>query len=86
MNSPTCNQCDCVAGCQANIKCCPNLEKPLNWRQGPCQGVCDEHSGNVHLVEVDGWGQFRYCEAAIEEDRARNFTVSIVEQQPEIAK
>ena len=25
MNNPTCPQCDCVAGCQANPKACPNL-------------------------------------------------------------
>ena len=29
MNNPTCPQCDCVAGCQANPALCPNVAQPL---------------------------------------------------------
>ena len=28
MNSPTCQKCDCVAGCQASTEVCPNVAQP----------------------------------------------------------
>ena len=42
---------------------------------GQCDGDCDAHRGEVKLVTVGGWGYFAYCEAAIEEDKARGLVV-----------
>ena len=41
MNNPTCLQCDCVAGCQANPALCPNValpSEPVVWRKANSDG------------------------------------------------
>ena len=40
-----------------------------------CDGSCSEHHGEITVVRVRGWGHFSYCEAAVEEDRARGLIV-----------
>ena len=40
-----------------------------------CDGSCAEHRGEVRDVSVQGWGDFRYCEEAIDEDRRRGLNV-----------
>jgi len=49
-----------------------------------CQGGCEKHVGAVRKVHVgDGfkdWGEFWYCEAAIERDRGQGFTVKVIEE------
>jgi len=44
-----------------------------------CEGSCAKHAGVVRKVHVwhgyKDWGEFWYCEAAIEIDRARGFTI-----------
>lgn len=40
-----------------------------------CQGMCEQHRGEVKLVTVARWGYFAYCEAAIEEDKSRGLVV-----------
>ena len=51
-----------------------------------CEGKCERHVGKVQRVHVydgdDGydWGKMWYCQAAINEDRARGFTVDIEEE------
>ena len=51
-----------------------------------CDGSCDPHVGPVTLVRVLGWGEFRYCEAAIEEDRRRGLIVEPIPQQPDAGR
>jgi len=51
-------------------------------RTGPCQGSCEEHIGEPSIVHVGGWGYFRYCEAAIAEDRRRGLSIT----EPETEK
>ena len=41
-----------------------------------CEGACEEHIGPVRTVIVGTWGEFKYCSAAIEEDRRRGLTVT----------
>ena len=53
---------------------------PVSYDDGSgCEGGCEEHRGDVRLVEVSSptWDPttFRYCKAAIDEDRRRGFTV-----------
>jgi hypothetical protein len=46
-----------------------------------CEGACDEHVGPLRLVRVKDmrtrydWGNFLYCEAAIQEDIDRGFAI-----------
>lgn len=44
-----------------------------------CDGNCEVHRGDVHRVHVSNishdWGEFNYCEAAIEHDKAIGFDV-----------
>lgn len=49
-----------------------------------CEGSCEDrdgHSGDAVRVRVrlprKYWGEFWYCQAAIEEDRKRGFTVEV---------
>lgn len=48
-----------------------------------CEGQCEQHIGRVVRVEVfdnvtmKSWGDFDYCQQAIEDDRAKGFTVKI---------
>ena len=48
-----------------------------------CDGSCDKHVGEVRRVHVihpaHDWGEFWYCDTAIDEDRRRELTVEIVE-------
>ena len=39
INSPTCDKCDCVAGCQANPALCPNVavQPTTGWEPGMLQ-------------------------------------------------
>lgn len=52
-----------------------------------CDGACENHIGDVIAVNVvdqkDGrdWGDYNYCEAAIEEDRDAGFAVTILRVQ-----
>ena len=58
---------------------------PTDWLNGPCQGDCDEHAGELAVVHVGGerdWGEFRYCETAVADDRIRGFTVTPIEAKP----
>lgn len=46
-----------------------------------CDGACESHVGEVvtvHVETVSGydWGEFDYCESAIEEDRRRGLIVT----------
>lgn len=49
-----------------------------------CEGNCDEHFGFVKQVKVydprisKDWGEFRYCETAIDADRSAGFVVEDV--------
>lgn len=55
----------------------------------PCQGACirrhGDHRGVVRNVVVSGGGtsptEFRYCEAAVEEDRANGFEVEYTDDR-----
>jgi hypothetical protein len=46
-----------------------------------CDGDCPEHQGEVRKVNVThpdpfyDWGEFNYCEVAIEKDEADGFEV-----------
>ena len=46
-----------------------------------CDGDCSEHEGEVrkvhvkHLNPFHDWGEFNYCEKAIEKDSADGFEV-----------
>lgn len=55
-----------------------------------CDGSCPEHSGPVQRVHVRAvahdWGIFHYCDAAIQEDRARGLQVVIVEDEGDDGK
>lgn len=42
-----------------------------------CDGACTEHKGEVKPVYVRYWGNFFYCEEAIEEDTRRGLEVEI---------
>ncbi len=48
-----------------------------------CEGSCEEHRGQVVRVKVTDigkdWGEFDYCEEAIEEDERRGLDVKIIE-------
>lgn len=51
-----------------------------------CDGDCEsyvggEHIGEVQVVNVQGWGQFYYCESAIKEDIRRGLIVTVVDQE-----
>ena len=56
-----------------------------NKNEIKCQGNCKVHRGQILRVEVrdistgKDWGLFHYCESAIEEDRKRGLTVSILD-------
>lgn len=47
-----------------------------------CQGSCDPHEGAVRTVRVvhpnHDWGDFQYCDTAVEEDRSRGMEVTDV--------
>jgi len=50
-----------------------------------CDGSCEEHVGEVVVVNVTSsrgydWGEFHYCETAIANDRERGFIVTIKEK------
>lgn len=42
-----------------------------------CRGCCGQHVGEVKEVYVVGWGDFKYCQNAIEIDRNKGLTVII---------
>lgn len=44
--------------------------------QRQCDGACEEHTGTVSAVFVQGWGEFHYCDAAVAEDRRRGLVVT----------
>jgi hypothetical protein len=51
---------------------------------GKCEGACDKHVDPVQTVHVVGkddwdWGYWAYCQTAQEDDRANEFTVTVVE-------
>ncbi len=51
-----------------------------------CDGACEEHIGDVRRVHVQintghDWGEFNYCEAAIDEDRARGLIVALAAER-----
>jgi hypothetical protein len=50
-----------------------------------CDGACEHHEGDVRTVTVGGWGNFNYCQSAINEDRRRGLVV-FEEQYAAIAK
>jgi len=41
-----------------------------------CDGACEAHTGTPRMVFVQGWGKFRYCDAAVKEDERRGLVVS----------
>lgn len=47
-----------------------------------CEGSCEEHRGEVVRVKVTDtgkdWGEFDYCQEAIEEDKRRGLEVHIL--------
>jgi hypothetical protein len=49
-----------------------------------CEGECEEHIGALKRVNVihpeHDWGEFIYCESAIEEDISRGLIVKILEE------
>jgi hypothetical protein len=51
-----------------------------------CEGECKAHGecrGDVQRVHVSkdrDWGDFWYCERAVEKDRSRNFDVELTEE------
>ncbi len=49
-------------------------------KENKCEGSCEEHRGEVVRVRVTDtgkdWGEFDYCEAAIEEDKRRGLFVN----------
>lgn len=47
---------------------------------GQCDGSCHTHHGEVTPVTVRGWGHFSYCEAAVEEDKARGLIVDELQE------
>ena len=50
-----------------------------------CEGSCEEHYGEVLLVNVsNGWGTFWYCQEAIAEDIRRGFVVEPVQDSEEV--
>jgi len=56
-----------------------------------CEGGCFEDRtclGEVVTVHVEhpnhDWGNFNYCQTAIEEDRSRGLTVTILTEQPTV--
>jgi hypothetical protein len=49
-----------------------------------CDGACNPHEGDVRTVIVEGWSNFNYCQAAIDEDRRRGFWV--IDEQEAITK
>lgn len=57
--------------------------KPNGIKDTPCQGSCEQHKGEIHMVTVEDeklqkvW-QFDYCEEAIAEDKRRGFNVDIL--------
>lgn len=53
------------------------MNEALKSRQ-ECEGSCIEHTGEVIRVMVSGWGEFNYCEAAIQEDIRRGLSVEPV--------
>jgi len=46
-----------------------------------CDGACEEHTGEVKVVNVHNWGNFNYCESAIEEDTHRGLIVTVIESK-----
>jgi len=53
-----------------------------------CDGACGDydeqyHTGKVRVVNVQGWGQFNYCETAIKEDQRRGLVVTLVNPEDE---
>jgi len=55
----------------------PNSLDKLN-----CEGGCEKHFGTIRRVNVShkgyDWGEFYYCEIAIQEDISRGFEVKII--------
>ena len=51
----------------------------LRVQHKECDGSCEEHSGEVVLVDNRHFGYFAYCQNAIAEDRARGCDFFIVE-------
>jgi len=51
-----------------------------------CEGNCikkyGRHSGDVKRVKIPGWGEFFYCDNAIQEDISREFVVDVEDYQP----
>lgn len=59
---------------------------PVSYEdRSDCEGYCEEHRGDVRLVEVSSptWApmKFRYCKVAVAEDRRRGFTVRQVTEE-----
>jgi hypothetical protein len=52
-----------------------------NLIESQCDGGCTEHDGEVRVVHVKllepfhDWGEFNYCNTAIEKDTADGFEV-----------
>jgi hypothetical protein len=50
-----------------------------------CEGSCEKHIGEVRRVHVYGkngydWGEFDYCDTAINEDINRGMTIKNINQ------
>lgn len=50
-----------------------------------CEGSCAEHTGALKRVHVHhpnhDWGEFTYCDEAIEEDKRRGLSVEVLSNE-----
>ena len=59
-----------------------DIKIPNGFDKLICDGSCEEHTGIVRRVNVSDkgfdWGEFNYCETAIQEDINRGLNVKII--------
>lgn len=59
-----------------------NFNGEEKMREIKCEGSCEEHKGDVKRVHVwygsKDWGEFDYCDQAIEEDERRGMQIELV--------
>jgi hypothetical protein len=60
----------------------------MNTEIKECEGSCEERGGHIGeivrvIVSSNTWKpmEFNYCQAAIEEDKKRGFTVEIIQEK-----
>jgi len=54
----------------------PVMANAAATKKSECEGACELHTGDIREVEVQGWGTFKYCEAAVNEDQRRGLFVT----------